>query len=63
MPGNKSPGNDGLSKEFYLCFFDLLGQPLLESPNAAFDEGELSPSQRQAITTLIEKKGKDEKLY
>ena len=21
MPSNKSPGNDGLSKEFYLCFF------------------------------------------
>ena len=24
MPPNKSPGNDGLSKEFYLCFFDRL---------------------------------------
>ena len=59
MPGNKSPGNDGLSKEFYLCFFDLLGQPLLETLNAALNEGELSPSQRQAIITLIEKKGKD----
>ena len=21
MPGNKSPGNDGLTKEFLLCFF------------------------------------------
>ena len=58
MPGNKSSGNDGLNKEFYLCFFDLLGQPPLESLNAAFDEGELSPSQRQAIITLIEKKTK-----
>ena len=36
MPGKKSPGNDGLSKEFYLRFFDLLGQPLLENLNAAF---------------------------
>ena len=62
MPGKKSPGNDGLSKEFYLSFFDLLSQPLLESLNAAFDEGELSPSQRQAVITLIEKKGKDKRL-
>ena len=22
MGNNKSPGNDGLSKEFYICFFD-----------------------------------------
>ena len=58
MPGKNSSGNDGLSKEFYLSFFHLLGQPLLESLNAAFDEGELSPSQRQAIITLIEKKAK-----
>ena len=62
MPGKKSPGNDGLSKEFYLSFFDLLSQPLLESLNAAFDEGEHSPSQRQAIISLIEKKGKDKRL-
>ena len=62
MPGKKSPGNDGLSKEFYLSFFDLLSPPLLESLNAAFDEGELSPSQRQAIIALIEKKGKDKRL-
>ena len=51
MPGNKSSRNEGLSKEFYLYFFDLLSQPLLESLNASFDEGELSPSQRQAIIT------------
>ena len=25
MPSNKSPGNDRLSKEFYLCFFDTIG--------------------------------------
>ena len=51
-----------MSKEFYLSFFDLLSQPLLESLNAAFDEGELSPFQRQAVITLIEKKGKDKRL-
>ena len=55
MPRNKSPGNDGLSKEFYLSIFDFLGRSLLESLNAAFDEGELYPSQRQAIITLRKK--------
>ena len=33
MPSKKLPGNDGLSKEFYLCFFDLIGQPLLNFLN------------------------------
>ena len=45
MQANKTPGNDGLSKEFYL----------------AFEVGELSTSQRQAVITLIEKKGKDKR--
>ena len=32
---------------------------LVESLNCAFDHGELSNSQKQAIITIIEKKGKD----
>ena len=56
MPSNKSPGNDGLSKEFYLCFFDIIGQPLLDCLNFSYEKGELSASQRQAVITLIEKK-------
>ena len=48
-PSNKSPGNDGLSKEFYLCFFDTIGSILMESLNYAFEKGELSSSQRQAL--------------
>ena len=59
MPSNKSSGNDGLSKEFYLCFFDITGQPLLDCLNFSYEKGELSASQRQAVITLIEKKGKD----
>ena len=31
----------------------------MESLNYAFEKGELSSSQRQAVITLIEKKGKD----
>ena len=56
MPSNKSSGNDGLSKEFYLPFFDTIGSILMESLNYAFEKGELFSSQRQAVITLIEKK-------
>ena len=31
LPSNKTPGNDGLSSEFYLAFFDLLGHEVLAS--------------------------------
>ena len=56
---NKSPGNDVLTVEFYKTFWGVLGNLLVESLNCAFDYGELSNSQKQAIITLIEKKGKD----
>ena len=61
MQSNKTPGNDGLSKEFYLAFFDILCPNLLKCLNYAFGVGELSTSQRQAVITLIEKKGKDKR--
>ena len=60
MQANKTPGNDGLSKEFYLAFFDILCPNLLKCLNYAF-EVELSTSQRQAVITLIEKKGRDKR--
>ena len=59
MASNKTPGNDGPSKEFYLAFFDLLGPKLLECLNKVFSLGEFSISQRQAVVTLVEKKGRD----
>ena len=60
MPSNKSPGNDGLSKGFYLCFFDTIDSILMGSLNYAFEKGELSSFQRQAFITLIEK-GRDKR--
>ena len=61
MNDNKSPGNDGLSKEFYICFFEKLANPLIQALNQSFVDGEMSISQRQAVITLIEKKGKDKR--
>ena len=59
---NKSPGNDGFSKEFYVCFFQEIHSYLLDALNLSFIHGQLSISQCQAMITLIEKKGKDKRF-
>ena len=62
MGNNKSPGNDGLSREFNVCFFNEIHSYLLQSLNMSFREGQLSRSQRQAVIVLIEKKDKDKRF-
>ena len=52
---NKTPGEDGFTKEFYQSFFDLIWRDLLASFNAAFQSGSLSISQRRGTITLIPK--------
>ena len=59
MKNGKSPGNDGLTKEFYTAFFGELGSLLLKTFNYSFVKGELSSSQKQALITLILKKDRD----
>ena len=58
---NKSPGNDGLTVEFYKTFWNSLGNLLVDCLNCSYDSGELSNTQKQAIIKLIEKKGKDKR--
>ena len=62
MSKNKSPGNDGLTKEFYEVFWEDLKIPFIPSFKSAFDKGELSNFQKQAVIKLIEKKDKDKRL-
>ena len=59
---NKTPGNDGLTIEFYVAFWSLIERPLVDCINYSYEFGELSNSQKQAIINLIEKKGKDKRL-
>ena len=62
MKNGKSPGNDGLTKEFYMCFFNEICNQLIAALNKSFTVGQLSTSQRQATITLIEKKAKDKRF-
>lgn len=57
---DKSPGNDGLSYEFYKQFWNILKQPLLDCFLYSFDKDELSNSQKQSLITLLEKPGKNQ---
>ena len=52
---NKTPGDDGFTKEFYEASFHLLGTALLDSFNAGFENGKLSVPQKRGIITLIPK--------
>ena len=56
MNNNKSPGIDGLPEEFYICFFEKLTNPLIQSLNQSLVNFEMSISVRQAVMTLIQKK-------
>ena len=62
MENNKNPCNDGLSKEFYICFFNEMHSYLLQALNMSFRERQLSSSQRQAVIVLIEKKDKEKRF-
>ena len=63
MPSNKTPGNDGITKEFYVAFYQFIDKYFIDSANYSFPVGEeLSPSQKQAVMTLLEKKDKDKRL-
>ena len=56
MQSDKSPGNDGLIKEFYETLWNKLKDIFVDSVSEAKERGNLSTSQRQAIIKLIEKR-------
>ena len=62
MKNDESPASDGLTKEFYVCFFNEVSNILITALNHSFTTGMLSISQRQALITLIEKKDRDKRF-
>ena len=58
---DKSPGNDGLAKEFYVTFWNDIKATFISSLKQDKDRKELSISLRQAITKLIEEKDRDKR--
>ena len=62
MGNDKSPRNDGKTKEFYIKFWDVVKEPLCASIQQSFIAAELSTSQKQAIIKLIEKKDRDKRF-
>ncbi len=53
----KSPGSDGFPAEFYYFFWKEIAADLVDVFNFSFSKGLLSESMRQAILTLIFKRG------
>ena len=49
MKNGKSPGNDGLTKEFYACFFNGISPLLIDVLNHSYQVGQLSTSQCQEV--------------
>ena len=62
IPNNKSPSNDGLTKEFSEIIWDELKDSFINSIKLAYQKKALSTSQRQAVIKLIEKKDRDKTL-
>ena len=57
MKNNKSPGLDGLTKEFYCTFWHVIGEDLLEVFRDSLTVGTLTDSQKMGLITLAPKDG------
>uniref|UniRef100_A0A3Q3AE51 Reverse transcriptase domain-containing protein n=1 Tax=Kryptolebias marmoratus TaxID=37003 RepID=A0A3Q3AE51_KRYMA len=57
MHGQRSPGVDGLTVEFYRAYWDLLAPDMLVVYNESLSTGSLPLSCRRAVITLLPKKG------
>ena len=49
---DRSPGNDGLTREFYIQFYSVMEDIFIQSVNHSH-KVELSLSQKQTLITLI----------
>ena len=59
MKTGKAPGIDGLTTEFFLCFWSIIEDPLMEMYRECIDKKEMSTTMKQGIISLIPKPNKD----
>ena len=57
MARRKAPGSDGLPMEFYIRFWEVQGQDLVDVLNACYASSSLYLSQRRGIISLVFKRG------
>ena len=57
MARGRSPGSDGLPREFYVRFWPILGTDLVNVLNSCYLSGVMSLTQRRGLISLIFKKG------
>jgi len=57
-----APGPDGISYNVYKKTWDCSGRIILDAWNHSINIGQTSQSQREAVITLLEKKGKDKSI-
>ena len=62
MQYNKSPGNDGLTREFYEMVWNEIRNAFMNSIMEVREKNKLNTSQRQAVIRLIEKKERDKRF-
>ena len=62
MQGDKFPGNNGLTKDFYETFWTKLKEIFITSISEVKEKGILSTSQRQAIIKVIKNKDRDKRF-
>ena len=62
MDHDKLPGNDDITKEFYIKFLEVVKEAFFASIHQSFIVGESSTSQKQALIKLIEKKDRDKRF-
>ena len=59
---SKTPGSDGIPHEFYLTFWELIGDEMVNVYNTILQRGSLCDSQKRGIIVLIPKKGNKEDM-
>ena len=59
MKKGKSPGNDGLTVEFYVCFWDTIKDIIFLLLKECINRNEMTTTMKQGLITLIPKPDKD----